>query len=199
VGTSSGSAAGVAGVAGLCRGGAPGVLGDATNGGQGSGTGVQGQSDLGVGVSGSGAIGVAGSGTGSGVGVHALAPGATPSTAQNVALLADGPVVVNGPLSVQGQAPLTSLLPTPGQLATLHWYAANQSTAFAVGKSPSAVAFDGANIWVANSGSNNVAKLRAGDGSVLGTFAVGSAPVGVAFDGASIWVANSGSNTVAKL
>jgi len=35
--------------------------------------------------------------------------------------------------------------------------------------------FDGANIWVANNVSNNVTKLRASTGTVLGTFAVGTA------------------------
>ena len=47
--------------------------------------------------------------------------------------------------------------------------------------------------------SDNVTKLRARDGAVLGTFAVGSGPTGVALDGANIWVANEGSNTVSKL
>jgi DNA-binding beta-propeller fold protein YncE len=62
------------------------------------------------------------------------------------------------------------------------------------------VAFDGANIWVANSSSNTVTKLRASDGACVGTctFAVGASPFGVAFDGANIWVANYGSNTVSK-
>ena len=61
------------------------------------------------------------------------------------------------------------------------------------------IAFDGANIWVANYGSNNVTKLRASDGAILGTYAVGSNPVGIAFDGANIWVTNSGSDNVSKL
>jgi DNA-binding beta-propeller fold protein YncE len=69
---------------------------------------------------------------------------------------------------------------------------------FSVGSYPLGVAFDGANIWVANSHINIITKLRARDGAVLGTFAVGSAPVGVAFDGANIWVSNAGSNTVSK-
>jgi len=64
---------------------------------------------------------------------------------------------------------------------------------------PTGVAFDGANIWVANSGSNNVMKLRASDGVLQGTFAVGSSPTGVAFDGANIWVANYSSANVTKL
>ena len=70
---------------------------------------------------------------------------------------------------------------------------------FAVGSNPHGVAFDGANIWVANFSSNNVSKLRASDGTLLGTFAVGSFPNGVAFDGANIWVTNISSNTVSKL
>ena len=90
--------------------------------------------------------------------------------------------------------------PNPLQIALLRWYEANQSGAsFAVGSGPQGVAFDGANIWVANNTSNTVTKLRASDGATLGTFAVGSQPVGVAFDGANIWVANEGSNTVTKL
>jgi DNA-binding beta-propeller fold protein YncE len=60
------------------------------------------------------------------------------------------------------------------------------------------VAFDGASIWVGNIGSNNVTKLRASDGTVLGTFPVGFFPLGVAFDGANIWVALHG-GAVSKL
>jgi DNA-binding beta-propeller fold protein YncE len=65
------------------------------------------------------------------------------------------------------------------------------------------MAFDGANIWVANNGSNNVMKLRASDGAVLGTYAVGRGPFGVALAptgaGVIVWVANFGSDTVSKL
>ena len=70
---------------------------------------------------------------------------------------------------------------------------------FTPGANPFRVAFDGANIWVANYDHNNVTKLRASDGAVQGTFAVGTSPVGVVFDGANIWVANSMSNNVTKL
>jgi hypothetical protein len=62
---------------------------------------------------------------------------------------------------------------------------------FAVGSTPQSVAFDGANIWVANYGSNTVIKLRASDGALLGTFwAGGSYPNGIAFDGIHIWISN---------
>ncbi len=87
----------------------------------------------------------------------------------------------------------------PNQVAILRWYSANQTADFPVGNSPYGVAFDGANIWVTNNGSNDVTKLRASDGTNLGTFPVGSGPEGVALDGANVWVANLGSSNVTKL
>lgn len=69
---------------------------------------------------------------------------------------------------------------------------------YPVGSNPYGVAFDGPNIWVTNTGSNNVTKLQAPGGQVMGTFSVGIAPFGIAFDGANIWVANSGNNTLAS-
>jgi DNA-binding beta-propeller fold protein YncE len=51
---------------------------------------------------------------------------------------------------------------------------------------------------VANGSSNNIMKLRASDGAILGTFAVGNGPGDVAFDGANIWVANYLSFSVSK-
>jgi DNA-binding beta-propeller fold protein YncE len=47
---------------------------------------------------------------------------------------------------------------------------------------PQYVAFDSANIWVANTGSANVTKLSANTGVVIGTYPVGSNPQGLAFD-----------------
>jgi DNA-binding beta-propeller fold protein YncE len=85
------------------------------------------------------------------------------------------------------------------QIAILKWYGANRTTTFAVQNSPSCVAFDGANIWVANSGSNTVSKVRPSDGAILGTYTVGTSPQGLAFDGANIWVANVNSANVTKL
>jgi len=52
------------------------------------------------------------------------------------------------------------------------------------------MAFDGANLWVLNTEANSVSKVRASDGTVMGTFMVGHAPLAVVFDGASIWVFN---------
>jgi hypothetical protein len=83
-------------------------------------------------------------------------------------------------------------------LALLRWDLLGSRT-FSTGTGPRGVAFDGANLWISNFGSNSVTKLRASDGFNLGTFAVGTQPVGVAFDGANIWVANFSSNNVTKL
>ena len=96
-------------------------------------------------------------------------------------------------------AGVTSSTQNPLQIAILHWYNANQTTQFIAGTNPYGVAFDGASIWVCNNGSNNVTKLRASDGLLLGTFAVGTSPLAVAFDGANIWVANIHSNNVTRL
>ena len=59
---------------------------------------------------------------------------------------------------------------------------------FTVGVAPLGIAFDGANVWVANRNSNTVDELRASDGTVLGTFTAPGGPYGVAFDGTYVWV-----------
>src|SRR4029077_9301243 len=91
----------------------------------------------------------------------------------------------------------------PLKIAQLKWYQANRTTNFVVGKTknsnPYGIAFDGANIWTANS-EGTVSKLRASDGAVLGNFEVGGLPTGVAFDGANMWVTdNSYDGRVCKL
>ena len=48
---------------------------------------------------------------------------------------------------------------------------------YAVGDGPYGIAFDGANIWVANYDSDNVTKLNAATGAVVGTYAVGNGPI----------------------
>ncbi len=85
---------------------------------------------------------------------------------------------------------------TPESVAILRWYPINQTPAeFSVGQQPAGAAFDGANMWIANSQSGNVTKLRAGDGAAMGTFVVGGAPSWMIFDGANMWV-NNGSSLV---
>jgi hypothetical protein len=63
------------------------------------------------------------------------------------------------------------------------------------------IAFDGAHIWVANSG-NIVTKLRASDGASLGTFVVADNlgdTHGITFDGVNIWVTDQENDSVFKL
>ena len=43
-----------------------------------------------------------------------------------------------------------------------------------VGENPSGLAFDASNIWVVNSGSNTVTKIKTSEGKIIGTDAVTS-------------------------
>jgi hypothetical protein len=110
---------------------------------------------------------------------------------------AQGAVGPQGPEGPEGPAGAGL---NPLQIATLRRYSTSETgpDSHDVGTYPYGIAFDGANIWVANTDSNSVSKLRPSDGAVLGTYAVGSWPHGIAFDGAKIWVANSGTNTVSR-
>jgi YVTN family beta-propeller protein len=67
---------------------------------------------------------------------------------------------------------------------------------FPVGSGPSAVAFDGSKVWVANSNDGTLSVLRVADGSLVMTVTAGITPTALAFDSAKMWVANQGSNTV---
>jgi DNA-binding beta-propeller fold protein YncE len=69
---------------------------------------------------------------------------------------------------------------------------------FRVGAFPQFVAFDGANIWVTDQGTNSISKLSACNGALIGTFAAGSLTTGIAFDGANVWAGNSGDGTLSK-
>ena len=83
------------------------------------------------------------------------------------------------------------------QLGSLRWDQLHQ--AVPVGVVPLAAAFDGSNIWVANSNSNSVTKIKASDGSNLGEFPVVNFPNAIAFDGSNVWVTNYNNNSVRKL
>jgi DNA-binding beta-propeller fold protein YncE len=88
----------------------------------------------------------------------------------------------------------------PGQLAILHWYPVNKVTKFSVGQLPDGLAFDGANVWVANQQDNTVTKLRANDGKVLGTFGpLGNGPSNTIFDGENIWISCFQGNEIDKV
>ena len=68
---------------------------------------------------------------------------------------------------------------------------------FTTGFQPLGIAFDGANIWVANRSDDTVTKLQASDGKNLGNFFAPGGPYGVAFDGTNIWM--SGDSFVIEL
>ena len=69
-----------------------------------------------------------------------------------------------------------------------------------VGSNPRALAFDGTFVYVANSSSNNVTRIRASTGVVEGgPIPVGSGPDALAYDGTFIYVANSLSNNVTRI
>ena len=70
---------------------------------------------------------------------------------------------------------------------------------YRAGDGPSALAFDGSNIWVANEFGDSVTKLSASDGGTLGTFPVGDGPRALVFDGQSVWVANTNDGTLTRL
>jgi len=73
-------------------------------------------------------------------------------------------------------------------------------TSYDVGSWPNDICFDGTNIWVTNSGSNVVTKLRPNDGAILGSYILGMNPTtSVCFDGTNIWVTSSQSNNITKL
>ena len=71
-----------------------------------------------------------------------------------------------------------------------------------VGSGPHGIAFDGANMWVANDDpdpdAGSVTELSP-DGGTLGTFPVGRSPQYIAFDGTNMWVTNYDSDTVTEL
>jgi hypothetical protein len=67
-----------------------------------------------------------------------------------------------------------------------------------VGSKPVGVASDGANVWVANEGSDDVYKIAASTGTVLDHWTSGTSAQYVDFDGANIWVTNPVADNVTK-
>lgn len=101
-------------------------------------------------------------------------------------------------LVVVSSLPLLAQI-NPDQVAILKWYAANKTTAFASQSGPWGMAFDGANMWVANSVSNSVSKFRVSDGVNLGNFYIGHPAQLLAYDGVSIWAGDGGTGKVTKI
>ena len=92
------------------------------------------------------------------------------------------------------------------RLALLRWYGVNQAAnVFATRQGAYGIAFDGSSIWVTSSSrvanlyESYLTKLRASDGTTLGSFKVGDGPGELAFDGRFIWVTNYNSDTVSSV
>jgi DNA-binding beta-propeller fold protein YncE len=105
-----------------------------------------------------------------------------------------------GPQGETGAAGTIGMNLTPMQIALFRWFDANIGfSAITVGNLPSALAFDGTNVWVANNGSNTFTRYLATTGAAVGSaVTVGSQPIALAFDGTNVWVANYGSNYIAR-
>lgn len=122
------------------------------------------------------------------------AVGATGATGAQGATGNQGPMGPQGPAGTPGNG--LNLM----QVATLRWFQANQSgRTVTVGSQPSAMVFDGSNVWVCNTGTTTVTEVRAYDGAVLNTInlnnintnfsATNVQPTGITFDGKNLWIA----------
>jgi hypothetical protein len=87
----------------------------------------------------------------------------------------------------------------PIQDALLRWYPANQVTQFSTCDTPEGLAFDGAHMWVACSGSLELLEFNTSDGSVVQTVPVANAPAFLLYDGENIWATNPKNNSVTKV
>jgi YVTN family beta-propeller protein len=84
-------------------------------------------------------------------------------------------------------------------VASQRWSLPNcKPVSFRTGSAPSAMAFDGLNVWALNSGANTVTRYNTSTG-VAGTVVVGTHPNAAAFDGTSLWVTNLDSNSISRI
>jgi len=97
------------------------------------------------------------------------------------------------------EPPMAPVIISPGQVATLHWYAANQTTQFPLtAVFATGLAFDGENLWVADVGGNAIIKLRPSDGTILAKYSVPD-PYVIVYDGANLWTTDCDGGTVKKI
>lgn len=81
---------------------------------------------------------------------------------------------------------------TPQQLAQQQWWLDPGRTAtFPVGSQPSAAAFDGTHLWVANRGDNTVKMLDRTTGAVLAATQLAAPATALAFDGTRMWAGDA--------
>lgn len=85
-------------------------------------------------------------------------------------------------------------------LGMLRWDRLPTGKTITAGASPSALAFDGTFIYVANQNSDDVTRIRASTAIAEGSpISVGDGPRALAFDGTFIYVANVNSNNVTRI
>ena len=68
-----------------------------------------------------------------------------------------------------------------------------------VGQAQEAVVSDCASIWVTNSESGDITRIRMNDSAHLGTYQARDRPLAIAFDGQYIWVADFNQDTVTRI
>lgn len=74
-----------------------------------------------------------------------------------------------------------------------------RSAAGVSAQSPIAIAFDGANMWTANNGSNSVSRITPVGVVTHFTLPAGAQPMDIAFDGTNMWTANFGTHNVTRI
>lgn len=92
---------------------------------------------------------------------------------------------------------------TPTRLATLRWFPINTAytaTNLGAGSQPNGICFDGSYVWVAESGDNQLSKLRLDGTSLGGNFpiSVTGSPQFCVSDGDYIWVTRKTTNSVSR-
>jgi YVTN family beta-propeller protein len=99
-----------------------------------------------------------------------------------------------------GTIPSSTSLYDPQLLGMLRWDLLPTGATIQVGELPQALAFDGTFIYVANTGSSSVSRIRASTCAVEGSpISVGVDPVALAFDGTFVYVVNGGSDSVSRI
>lgn len=90
----------------------------------------------------------------------------------------------------------------PIEIALLRWYQANTANALPLENtciSPQGVAFDGAHMWVACFGSNEIGEYNTNAGSFVQKVPLSHSPNYLLYDGANVWVAYPNSGVVDKV
>ena len=132
--------------------------------------------------------------------LNGLTDNVTLAAGDNVTITPAGNTLTISATSSSANTPFIN----PLRLATGRWYEVNEATPdIVVGNQPQSIAFDGLNIWVANSVCFNcqstVMRIRPSDGVILNTYNVGLGAIDTLYDGNHMWVSNRDSHNVHKL